>query len=431
MNDWRHTPVVIMAGGRGSRIASISGDLPKPMLSVCGKPVLAHQIEVLRGQGVADVTITTGYGGKHIHEYFRDGADFGVRIAYHHEETPLGSGGALLELRGTLPGDFVLINGDVIFDIDLKRMLDFHKRSRALATLAAHPNSHPHDSALLVVDSEMRIVDWLHKEDARDLYHNRVNAGIHVLSPRLLEDAAAPAGKVDLDRDILKPAVGGGGMFAYDTPEYIHDMGTPERYEMVSGDVRSGRVAARNMQKRQKAVFLDRDGVINVHDGHIAHWRDLRLLPGAAEAIRTINRSRYLAIVITNQPVVARGECDFDGLDRIHQRLAVLLGREGAYLDALFFCPHHPDSGFPGERRELKVDCDCRKPKAGLFFQAARQYNISLADSFMIGDSLRDVEAARNAGVVPVFVGDKPAPPGICARYAGLYEAVASILHVS
>ena len=154
----------------------------------------------------------------------------------------------------------------------------------------------------------------------------------------------------------------------------------------------------RNLSRPQKAFFLDRDGTLNRSAGFLKDIDDMELLPGAAEAVRRINESGYLAVVMTNQPQIARGELDFPDLRLIHDKMETLLGREGAYVDAIYFCPHHPDAGFPGERPAYKKACHCRKPGTGLFLQAAADFRIDISSSYMIGDSWRDEEAGRNAG---------------------------------
>ncbi|MDE5774645.1 MAG: HAD-IIIA family hydrolase [Muribaculaceae bacterium] len=417
--------VVIMAGGRGTRISSLFSDIPKPMIKIDDRPVLEHELERLREQGFDDIIITVSHLGNVIMDYFGDGSGispatgrpFGVKIEYYNEETPLGNAGALFKLRDKLTDDFLLLNADAMFDIDFRRIVDFHKSHNAKATLFTHPNSHPYDSGLIIADDRHRVLAWLAKEDERpEYYDNRVNAGLHVISPRILDesgiDAAAvgePVGegkilKVDLDRNLLKPLAGTGEMYCYDSPEYVKDMGTPERFESVRRDFLNGVVRSRNLSHRQKAIFLDRDGTINEYVGFLRHPDQLHLIPGAAEAIREINASGYLAVVITNQPVIARGEVTVDGLDEIHRRMATLLGREGAYIDALYYCPHHPDRGFEGEVPELKIECDCRKPKPGLILRAAADYNIDLSASYMIGDSEADIRAGEAAGCHAVLI---------------------------
>ena len=409
--------VVVMAGGKGTRIASVKSDVPKPMIPICGKPILEWQIENLKACGLTDITLVIGYLGHVIREYFGDGEKFGVKISYFVEDSPLGTAGALFKMP-ELTDDFLLLCGDVILDVDFNRFIEFHQKNHAWASLMAHPNGHPYDSSLLVTEilppqvpggnpvDTHRVVRWMNKEDERLYYKNRVNAGIEIISPELLKETMKhfiprhpeTPDKIDLDRDVLKPNIPLGKIFAYDTPEYIKDMGTPDRYYEVEKDLQTGKVKARNLKNKQKAIFLDRDGTINKYVGFLTKPEQFELLPGVAEAIKMINKSGYLAIVVTNQPVIARGDCTWEELQQIHDKMETELGKEGAFLDAIYICPHHKDKGFEGERPEYKFDCDCRKPKPGLLLQAARDYNIDLSSSVMVGDSKSDAKACQNAG---------------------------------
>ena len=389
---------VIMSGGRGTRISELFPDIPKPLIPICGKPVLEHEIECLREQGFTDIILTVSHMAEKIIDYFGDGECFGVHIEYFVEDQPLGNAGALFRLKDKLTEDFLLLNADSVFNIDFNRFVAFHKAHNALATLFTHPNDHPYDSGLIIADENKSVQKWLAKEDVRpEFYKNRVNAGLHIISPKLLEnDIDLP--KIDLDRHLLKPLAGSGKMFCYDSPEYVKDMGTPERFEAVTKDFESGKVFARNLRNKQKAIFLDRDGTINKYVGFLRNIDDFELLPTVAEAIKQINKSGYLAIVVTNQPVIARGEVTFAELDEIHNKMETLLGKDGAYLDGIYFCPHHPDSGYEGEVKELKFDCNCRKPKPGMLLKAAEDFNIDLAQSYMIGDGEHDRGAGEAAG---------------------------------
>ena len=389
---------VIMAGGKGTRISSIASDIPKPMIRINDKPVLQLEIESLKRQGFNDFIITISHLGYVIQEYFGDGLKFGVNIEYFNEEKPLGNAGALFELKEKLTEDFLLINGDVLFEFDANRFVRYHKEKGGLVTLFTHPNSHPYDSGLILTDKDNLVYQWLNKEDDRPLYYkNRVNAGIHILSPEVLKERPDKE-KVDLDRDVLKPLCSKECMYAYDSTEYVKDMGTPERYVQVCEDLLNGKVERRSLSNTQKAIFLDRDGTINTYVGFLRDIDKFELTDTAAQAIRMINDSEYLAIVVTNQPVIARGEVSFEELDEIHKKMETLLGKQGAYIDGLYFCPHHPHSGFEGEIRELKIDCDCRKPKPGMLLKAAEDFNIDLSHSFMIGDSDNDMAAGSAAG---------------------------------
>lgn len=397
--------VVIMAGGKGTRMLSIASDIPKPMIPIEGRPVLEREIECLCEQGFTDILITVGHLGNVIMDYFGNGLKFGVHITYYFEKKSLGNAGALFQVKDQLTDDFLLLNADAMFDIDFNRFVQYHKTHDAVATLFTHPNSHPYDSGVIIADEHMAVRKWLAKEDERpEYFKNRVNAGLHVLNKKILEQTVE-GGKIDLDRQLLKPLAGTGQMYCYDSPEYVKDMGTPERYYAVCKDFANGIVKARNLKKRQKAIFLDRDGTINEYVGFLTDIKEFHLLDGVAEAIRKINASGYLAIVVTNQPIIARGEVSFTELQEIHNKMETLLGAEGAYIDAIYFCPHHPDKGFEGERVEYKISCDCRKPKPGMLLKAAEDFNIDLSRSWMVGDGKNDVEAGKNAGCKTVLIG--------------------------
>ena len=389
---------VIMAGGKGTRITSIASDIPKPMIPIEGKPVLEREIECLKKQGFKDLIITVSHLGNAIIDYFGDGSKFGVSIEYYFEETPLGNAGALFKIKDKLTDDFLLLNADSIFDIDFNKFVEYHFQKGGLATLFTHPNSHPYDSGLIVSNKDGEVVRWLAKDDERPTwYKNRVNAGLHVINKKLL-DIEITTEKIDLDRQILKPLQGTGKMFIYDSPEYVKDMGTPDRYYAVCEDFRKGVAQVKNLKNKQKAIFLDRDGTINKYVGFLRNIDDFELIDGVAEAVKKINSSGYLAIVVTNQPVIARGEVTFEQLEEIHNKMETLLGNEGAYVDAIYFCPHHPHKGYEGEIPELKFDCDCRKPKPGMLLKAAEDFNIDLSQSWMIGDDNNDVLAGEAAG---------------------------------
>ena len=394
---------IIMAGGKGTRIASIAGEIPKSMIPVCGKPILEHQIDCLKKNNLTDIVISVGHLSDQIKDYFGNGGKFGCNISYYTETEPLGTAGVLYKLEN-LSEDFILLNGDIIFDMDFSRMTYFHRKKKALATLAVHPNSHPFDSALIITNNDYQVIGWINKEDERTYYKNLVNSGVHIFNAEIIKLYPQSKEKIDLDRDMLKQSINSGRIFAYITPEYIKDMGTPDRLSQVSSDIERGIVKQKSLSNKQKCIFLDRDGTINKIRGFITKPEDFELIEDAAEAVKNINRSGFLSIVITNQPVIARGETDIDTLDLIHMKMETDLGRHGAYIDDLFYCPHHPEKGFPGERPEYKIDCECRKPKPGMIMQAAQKYNIDLSKSYMVGDHMRDVESGINAGCTPVFL---------------------------
>lgn len=150
----------------------------------------------------------------------------------------------------------------------------------------------------------------------------------------------------------------------------------------------------------RRAVFIDRDGTISEEVGYINHASRFRLFPYAAAAIRHLNENGWLAIVTTNQAGVARGYFAEEMIHDVHERMRTGLEGEGARLDAIYYCAHHPSVGRPPYRTE----CDCRKPKPGLIARAAADFDIDLAASWVVGDRYSDIELARNAGVKSMFV---------------------------
>lgn len=391
---------VILAGGFGKRLESVNKSIPKPMTLIFGKSVLEHQIGALKKEGITEFIFVVGYLSQQIEDYFGDGKAFGVHISYFREAEPLGTGGALFKLN--LSEDFLLCNGDLIFDFDVNKMLEFHKKNNALATLFTHPNNHPFDSTVISCDENGLVNAFITDKKDAD-YQNLCNAGIQIISPKLLSMYSIN-GKANLDKDIIMPATKTKRIYSYKSAEYVHDMGTPKRLKAVERDFKNGTVQKKHSKNLQKAIFVDRDGTINKLDGFITSPNQIELIENTAEAIKTFHNLGYLVIVITNQPVIARGECSTQDLKQIHNRLEALLGNEGAFVDDIYYCPHHPDKGFEGEIKELKVKCECRKPSPGLLIKAKQEFNIDMSASFMVGDSQTDVMAAQNAGCIPVLL---------------------------
>lgn len=393
---------VILAGGKGTRMGTLTQHIPKPMLPICGKPLLEYQIEWCQREGISDVYLVINHLGESIEQHFGHGAAWNIHIHYYREAEPLGTTGGVKELEDELQEDFLVLYGDVLFDLDLSRLVAFHHTKNSEGTLVVHPNDHPHDSDLVETDEEQRIIAVHPKPHPEHFqYHNRVNAALYLFTPVIFEHL--PKGeKRDFGKDIFPHIYDKLALYAYNTPEYLKDMGTPDRLEKVERDIQSGYVQRRSLRERQMAIFLDRDGVLNYDTDLISNPEEFELYPGTIEAVRQINQSGYLAVVATNQSVVARNRTTIEGLGEIHKKMETILGQEGAYLDAIHFCPHHPHKGYPGENPKYKIDCHCRKPKPGMLTDAAENFNIDLSRSYMIGDSERDMLAGKNAGCTTI-----------------------------
>lgn len=394
---------IVLAGGKGTRLGQATATRPKPMVEINSKPLLEHTLTWLKCQGVEKAILTLNYLPDCIIQYFGNGGGDFPNLDYICEASPMGTAGCLAGKGKEFAEPVWIVYGDVFMDVDLPRIWNFHQRNQAKMTLVVHPNDHPLDSDLVEANAQNRVVHFHPKpRTGKPWLPNLVNAGLYLINPEMLDEI--PNQPCDFGRDLLPNWVKSEPIYAYNTPEYMKDMGTPERLIKVERDVATGFTKARNLARRQSAIFLDRDGVINDDTHFISKAEDFQLFPFAPKAISAINRSGFLAIVATNQSVLARNMTTESGLQRIHHRMETELGEQGAYLDAIYFCPHHPDKGFPEENPALKIDCDCRKPKPGMLLQAAQRFNIDLKSSFMVGDNERDILAGKAASCTTVGV---------------------------
>lgn len=398
---------VIMAGGKGTRLAAITKDeIPKPMVPVNGKPLLLWQIEELKKNGITDIIMIIGHLGEKIEEYFQNGEKYGVHVSYIREHEPLGTAGAFYYLKDKIVSDyFLLVFGDVFFSIDIQRMEKFYIDHQAKAALFVHPNSHPADSDLVVLDENNKIFKFDSKHNVRNYwFDNCVNAGFYILNKEICDLVKKPC-KQDFEKDILIPLVEKeDAVYGYRSPEYIKDIGTVDRIRQTEKDVENGFIEEKCLKNKQTCIFLDRDGTINQYRGLVWKDEDFELEENTSDAIKRINQSGKLAIVITNQPSVARGLCQIEDIETVHKKMSTLLGKEGAYLDDVYFCPHHPDKGYPEENPVYKIPCECRKPKTGLIQKAIEQYHIDLSSSWMVGDTTVDIQTGKNAGLHTALV---------------------------
>jgi len=395
---------IILAGGKGTRMGDFTKEIPKPMLSIGNMSILWHQINLLKKYDITDILITVNYLKDNIIDYFGDGKNLGVTISYYEELQPLGTVGGIKALEDRLTEDFLVLYGDVMMNMHFRRLIDFHRTRNSNCTLVLHPNDHPFDSDLVETAKNGEIIRFYPKPHNPDLYYpNLVNAGAYIFSPLILSHLKKGA-KADFGRDIFPKIIGELKMFGYNTSEYLKDIGTPERIAEVEKDWQTGKIDRSSYEFKQKAIFLDRDGVINEEISFISKPDDLILYDFTPAALRKINQSDYKAIVVTNQSVIARNLCTPEELKIIHNKMETDLGKEKAKLDAIYFCPHHPDKGYAGERTEYKVDCLCRKPKPGMLLEASLDFNLDLSASFIIGDNDRDVLAGKNAHCTTVGV---------------------------
>ena len=398
---------VIIAGGKGTRLAPLAKNIPKALIKIGKKPLIEHQIALLKRYEVKEIWILLGYLGDQIREYLQDGKKWNVNIYYHQEKKPLGTAGALKILQRKIKEDFLVLFGDIMLDFDMQRFINWHKEKKGkICSIIVHPNDHPFDSNLVELGRKGEVISLLRKPHRPGaIFRNLSIAGVYIFSPKIFQYIAKEK-KSDIEKNILPLILKSKyKIYAYNTPEYFKDVGTPKRLREVNRASASGRIKRFNLRNKRKAIFLDRDGVINEEIDQLSKIKYFKIYRFAAKAIKKINNSDYLTIIITNQPMIAKGFMTEADLNEIHKKLETELGFKGAKIDAIYYCPHHPERGFVGEVPELKVKCGCRKPSPGLVKKAVRDFNLDLSKSFFIGDSSIDAKTAENTRIN--FIGVK------------------------
>jgi histidinol-phosphate phosphatase family protein len=399
---------VILAGGKGTRLRERLGDLPKPLVDVAGVPLLERQINSLRQYGYKNLIVLVNYQAQYIEQFCKQAKFQDLNISIIDDGEPLGTAGATLKILDQLEDQVLVVYGDTMFDIDLNRFELFHNQDPNIAaTLFLHPNDHPADSDLVQLDQSGYISQfhpYPHPKDA--LLPNLVNAALYLLNTKNFKKFIDFPSPSDFAKNLFPHMLSTGELIlGYSSPEYIKDAGTPERLDKVTNAVQSGLVERSNLCHSQKAVFIDRDGTLNEEIGsYITSPELLHIYPLIGESLKKLNNSEWRAILVTNQPILARGDCTFEELGRINAKLESEVAKSKAFFDRIYICPHHPDKGFAGEISELKIKCSCRKPNPGLFLQAQKELNIDLSNSWHIGDTTADLGAAINAGVSSITV---------------------------
>lgn len=430
--------VVILAGGFGTRMHEEFPKIPKPLIPVNDIPILEHLIYECKKYNKTDILLLLHYMPEKIVNYFGNGSKFNVNIQYFVEEIPLGTAGALLAVKHMLEDTFLVLYADVYSELNLDEFFKFHINHNADISIVVHPNDHPYDSDIVKCNLNNKVLKFSSHPHQDDYLKNLVNAAMYLINQSALINYKNNKNeKLDIAQDMFPTLLKRNCIIAaYKTCEYIKDMGTPNRLIQVEKDINNGVVDSRKIINKRKAIFLDRDGTINVKNGHISKPSSLRLFDNSGDAIRLINKSHFLAICITNQPVVARGECTFQELEEIHNKMEFELGSKGAYLDETYFCPHHTHKGFEGEIKELKINCNCRKPKPGMLINAMKNFNLNLDECWFIGDSEADIGAAHNAGCQSILL-KNPVKEITKMRYepnqvkTNIYEAVEYILSLN
>jgi D-glycero-D-manno-heptose 1,7-bisphosphate phosphatase len=370
---------VVLAGGLGTRLGSLTRTTPKPLLDVAGRPFLEYVVWNLRRQGVRRLLLSIGYLYQAIRDHFGDGSDFGVEVDYAIEHEPAGTGGALRVAASKLEAAFFLLNGDTLFDVNLYDLAMGLGDSVCALALRRMEDGTRYGSISL--DGEGHVVEFKEKLGGQGL----INGGVYAVRREILD--AVPSGSCSIEEDVF-PALATQKRLAgrvYDA--YFLDIGLPETLSQAQVDLPAWR--------RRPAVFFDRDGVINVDHGYVHDPEHFEWTPDAPEAVKWCNDNGYFAIMVTNQSGIGRGYYDEACFEAFTRWIQDQLMLRGAHFDAVYYCPHHPTAGVGA----YKQQCGCRKPAPGMLLRALEEWPIDAAKSLVVGDKEKDMQAAREAGL--------------------------------
>lgn len=403
----RNMQVVVLVGGLGTRLGELTGNMPKPMVGVHGKPFFLYMLELLKWHGFRQFHFCIGYQGKAIKKYFGNGDKFGVHITYSSDETKLlGTAGALRNALAMLEEDFLLIYGDSYMDIGYNelvyRYIQLKKQGHKKAIMAIFQNNDRYDKSNVLFKNG-RIIAYDKKNPTPDMQH--IDYGISVLNKKLI--AGIPRDQVADLASLYNKTAREGSVAAYPIRKRFYEIGTPT-------SLTEFRKFVQKRNQGQKAVILDRDGTLNeiVFDEDTEHFdsplceENVRIIPKICEALRILRSLGYLLIVVTNQPAAAKGKTTLSRLYDINNRMNEILGTEDITLDDILMCPHHPtgNNNFCSEP-SLIHNCPGRKPSSLLLKEAIEKHNVDIEQSFMVGDSYVDVLAGGAQQLKTAFIG--------------------------
>jgi mannose-1-phosphate guanylyltransferase / phosphomannomutase len=395
--DW-----AILAGGLGSRMEGFDNQKPKSLMVINGKTILEQQINILKNNGVGEIHLLLGHRAQQIIEFVKSlPINQSININYHIDESPLGTGGALMQLIKKSPKTIGVSHGDLYIDTDILQFINEVSKNDCDWGQIVHPSNHIFDSDIVVMNESRQIIDYVLKPHEGNLeFRNLTNAGIYFFKSSFINATAKIFGTVDyafdLDRDLLPRLLAFGLKgYGYEDIGTCLDVGTPERISNFDVWLKSKPFRG----KVRPMVFMDRDGVINEDTGWICSLNQFKMYSDVPASIAKLNNLGIRVVVITNQPVVARGDISLEDLSKLHIHFENLLAEKSAFVNAIYFCPHHPTRGFPNEIVSLKGKCSCRKPEVGLFLEALERFPTDLSRTFMIGDSWRDERAAQRLGI--------------------------------
>ena len=395
---------VISAGGIGSRLKGITKNIPKPLFPINKVSCLERSIKLLKEQGISQIIVLTCYESHLFYQSIKALKEkYSVEIELFIENEPLGECGSLWLIKEKLTSNFLFLNADLIWEIDIKRFNKFHLEKTSEITLLTHLSNHPEDSDILSESKTKEIYNFSLKPHSKDMFLGQMNlgnAGIAIIGPNLLNKLPPPKNKKSLCHHILNNIKSHNlRVFSYNTSEYVKDMGTPKRLKQVYSDLKKGIVNNNCYLKKQKCLFVDRDNTLIEckKNQYINSISDLKFIDKNIIFLAEKSSLFNMVIMATNQPQISMGIISWEEVNLINSFIVNYCLKFNLKINSVALCPHHPHSGFKDEILNLKQDCFCRKPKPGMFLYESYLRNIDLRSSTLAGDSEADFLASKNA----------------------------------
>jgi len=409
--------IAILVGGKGKRVKSITNGKSKAEIKLNKtKNIIDYQLTELTKLN-KNIYIISNKNFVSLKQYVKKKYR-NNKISFIDEDLQLGTAGAIKNLENIKHNqDFLVVFGDLLFNFDFQKLIDFHKFKKSECTLVVHPNSHPIDSDCVELNDNSQVVEFYKKPyNKKKIINNLCLSGILIINKKFLK-LIKPHLSQDISKNLLDKILNKNNrIFGYKTREYIKDVGTLDRVEQAKKDLNSIKFKKGNINSKIPAVFLDRDGVINFEKNNGKYQNPKKFITGSLESFQKINNAGFLAILITNQPAVAKGFISLKKLKRDLKFLNYKIAEHNGYLDDIFYCIHHPTKGFKNELKKLKKNCKNRKPNNGMFLLANKANNIDFKKSIMIGDSHRDYLAAKRTKIKFIGVGGLKIPGSISKK---------------
>ena len=418
--------IAILIGGSATRLKKILRNKPKAFLKIGNKPIIVHQIEKLSAIN-KKIFILSKIKYKKFNNILKKKFKR-LKFIFLEESSPLGTAGCLKNLEKFNFENFLIIYGDLIFNIDLRKFIKFHLQKKSHLSFLVHPSDHPSDSDIVEVDKDFKIIKLHKNPHKKENIGNLCISGISIINKEILK-YLKPNKFQDFSKDVLEKLLKTNlKIYAYNTREYVKDAGTLDRINLIKKQIRTKIYTNGNLSKKMPAIFLDRDGVINEDNLKKQYQNPLKLNYGAVKAVKLINDNGYLSVIVTNQAAVAKGFITLEKLENDHKKLEYLFGKNNAYFDRIYYCPYYPHKGFKGENIKFKKRSSWRKPNNGMFLRAIKDLNINKKNSYVIGDRDVDYLAAKKTGIKCLIVGKKFVKKGLI-NYKNLYSATRSIFN--